>query len=69
MKNDLLTIREKEILYKVLQLACELAVSLRQDIEEDPDSASNETVILLNNFQDKVDELNEALEEGQEGMI
>lgn len=69
MKKDLLTIREKDLLYEVIQLACELASSLRMDIEEDPETASNETIIILNTFQDKVDELNEALKDGQEGMI
>ena len=68
MSEDLLTHNEKELLMDVLQLACEMATSIKTDIEEDPASASNETIILLNKFIDKMDDFNQALEKGANGL-
>jgi hypothetical protein len=69
MNKELLSSREKDLLYEALELACSMVNSLQTDVEEDPNAASNETIIILNKFCDKMDELNEALDGAVQGGL
>jgi len=51
-----------ENIVELVDLACELAQSLQTDVEDDPDSVSNPTMVVLQKFLVSLDKLNNSLD-------
>ncbi len=63
-----MTVKETDLLFDCLRLACDMANNIKLDVEEDPMAASNTTLICVNDFINKMDTLNDLMDSEDGGL-